>query len=145
MSAQNHPQAGENPKGIEHPGVIDFLAFDAASQRVLLVMVERRPWNEPELQLFQLQEKLNAYLSFILDGEMAESFPQFVGKPIEIQLRTHHHPDPLTLGFLNQAKDQLSLQQITIETIRIDSSEEFEPAPAAPSHSCGCGHGGCGS
>ena len=46
---------------------------------------------------------------------------------------------------LNQAKDQLSLQQITIETIRIDSTEEFEPAPAAANHSCGCGHGGCGS
>ena len=131
--------------GLEHPAVLDAFAHDKRRDTLVLAMYETRPWTGEEAHILQLQEKLNAYASFILDGEMAESFPQFVGKPIEIQLRTQHQPDPLTLGFLNQAKDQLSLQQITIETISIDSSEEFEPAQAAPSHSCGCGHGGCGS
>jgi hypothetical protein len=133
--------------GLEHPAVLDAFAHDKRRDTLVLAMYETRPWNGEEAHILQLQEKLNAYASFILDGEMAESFPQFVGKPVEVQLRTRHQPDPLTLGFLNQAKDQLSLQQITIETIRIDSAEEFEPAPApAPAnHSCGCGHGGCGS
>ena len=133
------------PMGLEHPAVLDAFAHDKRRDTLVLAMYETRPWTGEEAHILQLQEKLNAYASFILDGEMAESFPQFVGKPIEIQLRTQHQPDPLTLGFLNQAKDQLSLQQITIETIRIDSAEEFEPAQAASSHSCGCGHGGCGS
>jgi len=133
------------PMGLEHPAVLDAFAHDKRRDTLVLAMYETRPWSGEEAHILQLQEKLNAYASFILDGEMAESFPQFVGKPIEIQLRTQHQPDPLTLGFLNQAKDQLSLQQITIETIRIDSSEEFEPVPAASSYSCGCGHGGCGS
>jgi hypothetical protein len=118
-------------------------AHDKRRDTLVLAMYETRPWTGDEAHILQLQEKLNAYASFILDGEMAEAFPQFVGKPVEVQLRTRHQPDPLTLGFLNQAKDQLSLQQITIETIRIDSAEEF--APAASSHSCGCGHGGCES
>lgn len=131
------------PMGLEHPAVLDAFAHDKRRDTLVLAMYETRPWTGDEAHILQLQEKLNAYASFILDGEMAESFPQFIGKPVEIQLRTRHQPDPLTLGFLNQAKDQLSLQQITIETIRIDSTEEFEPAPA--SHSCGCGHGGCGS
>ncbi|MEI9896071.1 MAG: DUF6572 domain-containing protein [Chthoniobacter sp.] len=39
-----------------------------------------------ELRLFQLQEKINAYLSFALDGEMAEAYPQFDGKKIRLQL-----------------------------------------------------------
>lgn len=131
--------------GLEHPAVLDAFAHDKRRDTLVLAMYETRPWTGDEAHILQLQEKLNAYASFILDGEMAESFPQFVGKPVEIQLRTRHQPDPLTLGFLNQAKDQLSLQQITIETIRIDSAEEFEPAPAAAAnHSCGCGHGGCG-
>jgi hypothetical protein len=131
--------------GLEHPAVLDAFAHDKRRDILVLAMYETRPWTGEEAHILQLQEKLNAYASFILDGEMAESFPQFVGKPVEVQLRTRHQPDPLTLGFLNQAKDQLSLQQITIETIRIDSAEEFEPAPAAANHSCGCGHGGCGS
>jgi len=129
--------------GLEHPAVLDAFAHDKRRDALVLAMYETRPWTGEEAHILQLQEKLNAYASFILDGELAESFPQFVGKPIEIQLRTRHQPDPLTLGFLSQAKDQLSLQQITIETICIDSIEEFEPAPS--SHSCGCGSGGCGS
>jgi len=133
------------PMGLEHPAVLDAFAHDKRRDTLVLAMYETRPWTGDEAHILQLQEKLNAYASFILDGEMAEAFPQFVGKPVEIQLRTRHQPDPLTLGFLNQAKDQLSLQQITIETIRIDSAEEFEPAPDASSQSCGCGHGGCGS
>ena len=131
--------------GLEHPAVLDAFAHDKRRDTLVLAMYETRPWTGEEAHILQLQEKLNAYASFILDGEMAESFPQFVGKQVEVQLRTRHQPDPLTLGFLNQAKDQLSLQQITIETIRIDSTEEFEPASAPANHSCGCGHGGCGS
>ena len=131
--------------GLEHPAVLDAFAHDKRRDTLVLAMYETRPWTGDEAHILQLQEKLNAYASFILDGEMADSFPQFVGKPVEIQLRTCHQPDPLTLGFLNQAKDQLSLQQITIETIRIDSEEEFEPATAGSNHSCGCGSGGCGS
>ena len=131
--------------GLEHPAVLDAFAHDKRRDTLVLAMYETRPWTGEEAHILQLQEKLNAYASFILDGEMAESFPQFVGKPVEIQLRTRHQPDPLTLGFLNQAKEQLSLQQIHIDTIRIDSEEEFESAPVDSSHSCGCGHGGCGS
>ena len=142
MSTTTTPR---RPMGLEHPAVLDAFAHDKRRDTLVLAMYETRPWTGDESHLLQLQEKLNAYASFILDGEMAESFPQFVGKPVEVQLRTRHQPDPFTLGFLNQAKDQLSLQQITIETIRIDSAEEFEPAPAAANHSCGCGHGGCGS
>ena len=100
-------------------------------------MCIRDRWNGNEEQILQLQEKLNAYASFILDGEMAETFPQFVGKPVEIQLRTRHQPDPLALGLIEQARAQLSLQQIGLETIRISAPEEFK------THTCSCGSAGC--
>ena len=75
------------PKGVEHAGVIDFLGFNRVAEEVLLVIVEKRQWTDIELQLFQLQEKLNAYLSFALDGEMADAYPDFVGKPLRVRLR----------------------------------------------------------
>ncbi len=43
-------------------------------------MFESRPWDDSDLQLFQLQEKFNAYVSFLLDGEMAEAHPELAGK-----------------------------------------------------------------
>jgi hypothetical protein len=73
--------------GLEHPAVLDAFAHDKRRDALILAMYKTRPWTGDESHILQLQEKLNAYASFILDGEMAESFPQFVGKPIEIQLR----------------------------------------------------------
>jgi len=122
--------------GLAHPAVLDAFAHDKRRDTLILAMYETRPWNGAEDHILQLQEKLNAYASFILDGEMAESFPHFADKPVEIQLRTKHQPDPLALGLLQQAREQLALQQIGLETIKIEDVEEFEPT-------CGCGHGGC--
>ena len=126
--------------GLAHPGVLDAFAHDKRRDLLVLAMYETRPWNGDEHQLHQLQEKLNAYASFLLDGEMAESFPHFVGKPAEIQLRTRHQPDPLALGLLQQASEQLALQKITLETILIDPALETQPQSA-----CGCGGGSCQS
>ena len=127
------------PMGLAHPGVLDAFAHDKRRDILVLAMYESRPWNGDERQLHQLQEKLNAYASFILDGEMAESFPQFLGKPVEIQLRTRHQPDPLALGLLQQAREQLSLQKISLETIQIEPTLETAPEPQG---GCGCGGGG---
>ena len=135
----NPPDTSAHPMGLSHPGVLDAFAHDKRRDLLVLAMYESRPWNGDERQLHQLQEKLNAYASFILDGEMAESFPQFAGKPVEIQLRTRHQPDPLALGLLQQAREQLSLQKIALETIQIEPEFEIQ---TESSGGCGCGNGG---
>ena len=127
---------GIAPKGVAHPGVLDAFAYDVRRETLVLAMYETRPWTGGEPQLFQLQDKLNAYASFILDGEMTESFPQYTDKPVEIQLRTKHEPDEVALRLLAVAREQLALQQIVLEVILVDGSE-------AHSDGCGCGHGGC--
>ncbi|HEY5741370.1 MAG TPA: DUF6572 domain-containing protein, partial [Terrimicrobiaceae bacterium] len=81
----------------------------------------------------QLQEKLNAYLSFILDGELGETFPQFASKPVEIQLRTIHEPDSKAVGFIDRIREQLALQHIAFEVIQIN---ELEGSCGEPG--CGC-------
>ena len=122
------------PKGVAHPGVLDAFAYDGRRDTLVLAMYETREWTGGEPQLFQLQEKLNAYASFILDGEMTESFPQYADRPVEIQLRTKHEPDGVALRLLASAREQLALQQIRLEVILVDGADE---------HDCGCGHGGC--
>ena len=130
--------------GIAHPGVLDAFSYDSRRDILVLAMYETRPWNSDDQQIFQLQEKLNAYASFILDGEMGESFPQYRDKPVEIQLRTRYQPDPLSLGLLQQAREQFALQQITLETIQIDPSTESLPDTVPNSSgSCGCGGNSC--
>lgn len=120
-------QAQSTPGGLEHPGVLDFIGFQATTGEVLVVMVEKRPWNEPERQLFQLQEKLNAYLSFILDGEMRDVYPQFVGKPVRIRLECVSPPGPEFARFLQIVRDQIALQDIAFEVVVVGDT------------TCGCG------
>ncbi len=123
-------EAGTARSGLEHPGVLDALAYDERTDRVVVAMFETRPWSGGDLQAFQLQEKLNAYASFVLDGEMEEQYPDARGRRVCIQLRTIFEPDERTLGFLKLVREQLEFQQIDLETVLIGAAGE--------SH-CGCG------
>ncbi|MFV0415884.1 MAG: DUF6572 domain-containing protein [Chthoniobacterales bacterium] len=108
------------PPGIQNPGTLDALTIDAHSGRVVVAMFEVRPWNLGDMQLYQLQEKLNAYASFILDGEMHQAYPQTVDRPVEIQLRSIYEPSDEALLLLEQVREQLSFQDIALEAVKID-------------------------
>jgi hypothetical protein len=105
------------PSGVEQTGVIELFGRDEKTGEVLLVMFEPRPWNGSDLRLFQLQEKFNAYVSFLLDGEMTDAHPELAGKPARIELRCAHMPDQKALDFLNAVHDQIELQDIRLEVI----------------------------
>jgi hypothetical protein len=109
-------------RGLEHAGVIDAMLRDARSGEVWLVMVERRTWTGGEEQLFQLQEKLNAYVSFALDGEMAEEHPELAGQPLRIILDTTYAPSAEAVEFLAAVRTQLEFQAIELE-VRISGTE----------------------
>jgi hypothetical protein len=105
------------PSGVEQTGVIDLFGRDEKTGEVLLVMFEPRPWDGSDLRLFQLQEKFNAYVSFLLDGEMTDAHPELAGKPARIELRCVQMPDQKALDFLNAVHDQIELQDIRLEVI----------------------------
>ena len=103
--------------GVEHAGVVDLFAFDRKAGEVLLVMNEARPWDGSDSRLHELQEKFNAYVSFLLDGEMAEAHPDLVGKSARIELRCAQMPDDKAVALLGAIHDQLALQEIRVEVI----------------------------
>lgn len=107
----------EQPRGLEHAGVIDFFAHDTRSDELVLAMFETRAWDDSDLQLFQLQEKFNAYVSFLLDGELAEAHPDLTGKKARIELRCVTVPEGRALDLLTMIHDQLALQEIEVEVI----------------------------
>jgi hypothetical protein len=103
--------------GVANPGVIDLFALDEQTGEVLLAMHEPRPWDGSDERLHQLQEKFNAYASFLLDGEMVSAHPELAGKPSRIELRCEHMPDDRALELLNLIHDQIALQEIKMEVI----------------------------
>jgi hypothetical protein len=106
-----------NLKPDDRVGVIDVFAHDPKTDEIVLVMNEPRPWDGSEERLHQLQEKFNAYASFLLDGELAEAHPDLVGKPARIELRCEHMPDARAVELLGMIHDQLAFQNIKIEVI----------------------------
>jgi len=86
--------------GVENPGVIDLVTEDPRSGEFAVIMVESRPWRGREQRLAEVQAKTNAYLRFILDGQMRRLYPDSKGRPVRIQLDCVEAPDRDTAEFL---------------------------------------------
>jgi hypothetical protein len=97
--------------------VIDLFAHDTTTDEVLLVMNEPRAWDGSDERLHELQERFNAYVSFLLDGELAESNPELAEKHARIELRCDHMPDARALELLGMIHDQLAFQEIRMEVV----------------------------
>ena len=97
--------------------VIDVIADDPKTGEVVLVMTESHEWDGSDEQLLSLQERFNAYASFLLDGEMAEAHPELAGKPPRIELRCAHIPDTRALELLGLIHDQLAFQDVKLEVV----------------------------
>jgi hypothetical protein len=119
----------QNRTGIANPEVIDLFGVDQKTSEVFLVMNEPRPWDGGHEQLHEMQEKFNAYASFILDGEMTEAHPELAGRTARIQLRCDYMPGKEALALLQAIHDQLELQAIKVEVVVGD--------PGCGDH-CGC-------
>ena len=146
---------------LQHAHVIDFIAQDPASTEVILGMTEPRPWDGSDRRVYQLQEKVNAYLSFALDGEMAENFPQFATKTVRLQLDCVETPDAKTDYFIGVIREQIGFQGIefsvrVVPDLAASASEgeccgggcgcgDSKDQPVSPEPGCCGGHsGGCG-
>ncbi|HEY4638325.1 MAG TPA: DUF6572 domain-containing protein [Candidatus Udaeobacter sp.] len=101
----------------DRTGVIDVIAADNKTGEVVLVMNEPNEWDGSNEQLLGLQERFNAYVSFLLDGEMDSAHPELAGKPARIEVRCAHMPDSQTLELLGLIHDQLAFQGIKMEVV----------------------------
>jgi len=124
---------------LERSDVIDALGIDEGSARVILVIRHEAAWDGSDGQLYLLQEKLNAYISFALDGEMAAAYPDFAQRAVGLRIDCASAPDDRTLHLLGHVRRQLEFQDIGVEVRVLKAGEA--PVPAGTADKCG---GGCG-
>ena len=115
----------EHPSNENRVGVIDMIAHDPQTDEAVLVMNESEPWNGSDERLLELQERFNAYVSFLLDGEFAEWDPKLAQKRARIEVRCAHLPDARAIDLLGNIHDQLAHQEIKVEVV-------VKPANANP-------------
>ncbi len=104
-------------KGKDRTGVIDVIAHDTKTGELVLVMNEPDGWDGSDARLLGLQERFNAYVSFLLDGELAEAHPDLVGKPTRIEVHCAQMPDSRAIELLGVIHDQLAFQEIKMEVV----------------------------
>jgi hypothetical protein len=116
----NHEEQGA-ATGVANPAVIDLFGLDQERDEVLLVMREDRLWEGSDEQLHDVQEKFNAYASFLLDGEMLAAHPELARKKARIELHSATMPDERGIALLGMIHEQLELQDIGMEVIVADA------------------------
>lgn len=80
---------------------VDLVA-ESADGVVELVIVQDRSWTGSEAQVSSLMSKVQAYVSFALDGELAEQFPEVAGRPWRVVVHCHAGaPDSRTQAVLD--------------------------------------------
>jgi uncharacterized protein DUF6572 len=97
--------------------VIDMIAHDPKADVAVLVMNELGAWDGSDARLHHLQERLNAYASFLLDGELAEAHPELAKKRARIEVRCASMPDTRAIELLGLIHDQLAFQEINLEVV----------------------------
>ena len=94
--------------GVENATLMDLIEVDPVSADVVLVMIERRPWGTDPRQVRQIEEKINRYLAYALDGHLAEHYPQYQGKRVAIRLDCAEAPTGEALRFVGAAEHATS-------------------------------------
>jgi hypothetical protein len=123
MDDSDSEAASDNTVPGHRAGFIDVIGHDSTTDETVLVMNQSTRWDGSNEQLHALQERFNAYASFLLDGELAESHPELAGKKMRIDVRCAHMPDDRTLELLGMIHDQLEFQGVRVEVIVADSGD----------------------
>jgi Family of unknown function (DUF6572) len=126
QSSTRESMSKSNPEN--RVGVIDMIAHDPRKDVAVLVMNETEPWTALEERLFHLQERFNAYVSFLLDGEFVAWDPELAQKRARIEVRCTYMPDTRALDLLGQIHDQLAHQEIDVQVIVGRGSSPEPPA-----------------
>lgn len=86
--------------GAQHPEVIDFIAHK--DNVCSLYIVQNDPL-DGELTL-KLQEKINNYLAFSLDGQLAREYPDMAKMKLRIEIEIQHKPEGVAAKFIEKVR-----------------------------------------
>jgi hypothetical protein len=89
--------------GVENSKVVDLISVDPVSGKVVLTMIERRPWGASDQQFQQIEEKINRYMGYVLDGFLAEQHPVYEGKAVQLRLECVEEPHGQAILFVAAA------------------------------------------
>jgi hypothetical protein len=103
---------------------IDLLVTDREKTFVRLVITDHLDWKESDEghHLELLQDKINAYLHFVEDGQLAQTRPDLEGVPVVIRVEAKYEPSEEATKFYRSAGPLVADAGALLE-LRVPSSE----------------------
>jgi hypothetical protein len=86
---------------------IDAIGMEKQAQRVFLSIIDALVWDEENVHLYTLQEKINTYLYFIESGELFKALPDAKGFDVAIELILKHMPTEQAITFFDKTTQLL--------------------------------------
>ena len=115
-------------RGVENSRIVDLVSHDRERDEVVLAILEARPWSGDEDQLRQLEDKLNAYFGYVLDGFLVRDYPQYEGVAVVIRLDCVAEPGVAERPFLGAAAHFSAAHGLRFE-VRVVADPFAEKAP----------------
>jgi len=81
---------------------IDAIGMEKEAKRVFLSIVDSLVWDQENVHLFTLQEKINTYLYFIESGELLKALPDAAGFDVAIEVILKHMPTDEAITFFDK-------------------------------------------
>jgi len=107
-----------NKYGAQHTEVIDFIT---QKDNVCALYIIQSESLTDELTL-KLQEKINNYLTYALDGQLDKEYPDLRNMKLRIQIDLQHKPEGVAAEFLEKVKPHIEEEGIEF-SIQVGASE----------------------
>ena len=127
--------------GVENAMLLDLISVDPATDKVVLTMIERRAWGANPRQFQQIEEKINRYLGYVLDGFLAEQHPAYEGKRVQIRLQCVEEPNGEAVRFVAAATQAVQAEGIEFVVavaraagMTAEGGKPAKPRRSPPSH-----------
>jgi hypothetical protein len=88
---ETHENHGSHGGGESDVPVIDLVLTSRDRGEYVLVLIEERPWDDPEA-VADVTDRVNRCVSYVLDGHLTAEFPDTVGRDIRVDVRYEHEP-----------------------------------------------------
>jgi hypothetical protein len=86
--------------------LVNFVARGKSPDEWKMVLVEEGPWVGPiKEQLTRVQDRLYGCVDAVLDGQLAEQFPDTKGKNVVVQLDCYNLPKAEVTEFFDRFSD----------------------------------------
>ncbi len=94
--------------GAEYPEVIDFIT---SKDNVCSLYIVQGMYLDDELTL-KLQEKINNYLTYVLDGQLEKEYPDMANMNKRIQIDLQFKPEGVAADFLEKVRPHIEKEGI---------------------------------